>query len=314
MADPLPGYRITKQIGAGAGSKIMLGVELKTGKTFAVKHVARNSPEDDRFLAQTENEYAVSRKFSHPYLRHSFHLHRVRKLLAVRELYLVMDWIDGLTVEKARPNRLNTFLTLFGKVAVGLQAMHEAGYVHADIKPTNIMLAPRGVVKVIDFGQACPMHHRKERIQGTPDYIAPEQVRRLRLDQRTDVFNFGATMYWVLTSEKYPTAIRGTDARSGINLVTSDKPIAPIELNDKIPLSLSILVMECCREDPDERPADMKQMGARLAVVQKLWRKYREKVRTDRHGHKQASGGGAQKIGGTIQVNNDTVRSVEEGE
>src|SRR3990172_2481808 len=279
MNDPLPGYRITKQIGVGAGSKIMLGVELKTGKTFAVKHVARNSPDDDRFLAQTENEYAVSSKLSHPYLRHSFYLHRVRKLLAIKEYYLVMDWIDGLTVEKARPNRLNTFLTLFRKVGVGLQAMHEVGYVHADIKPTNIMLAPRGVVKVIDFGQACPIHHRKERIQGTPDYIAPEQVRRLRLDQRTDVFNLGATMYWVLTSEKYPTAIRGTDARGGISLVASDKPIAPIELNDKIPLSLSVLVMECCRENPDERPADMKQVGARLAVVQKLWRKYREKIR-----------------------------------
>ena len=317
MADPLPGYRITKQIGVGAGSKIMLGVELKTGKTFAVKHVARDAPDDDRFLAQTENEYAVSSKLSHPYLRHSFHLHRVRKLLAVKELYLVMDWIDGLTVEKARPNRLNTFLTLFGKVAVGLRAMHEAGYVHADIKPTNIMLAPRGVVKVIDFGQACPMHHRKERIQGTPDYIAPEQVRRLRLDQRTDVFNLGATMYWVLTSEKYPTAIRGADARGGINLVTSDKPIAPIELNDKIPLSLSILVMECCRENPDERPADMKQMSARLAVVQKLWRKYREKVRAGarRTGTAQpGAGADAQAVVGTIRVNNKTVRSVEEME
>ena len=311
MSDPLPGYRITKQIGAGAGSKIMLGVELKSGKTFAVKHVARNSPDDDRFLHQAENEYSVSSKISHPYLRHSYHLHRVRKLLAVRELYLVMDWVDGLNLEKARPNRLHTFLTLFRKVGVGLQAMHEVGYVHADIKPTNIMLAPRGVVKVIDFGQACPIHHRKERIQGTPDYIAPEQVRRLRLDQRTDVFNLGATMYWVLTSEKYPTAIRGTDARGGINLVTSDKPIAPIELNDKIPLSLSVLVMECCRENPDERPADMKQVGARLAVVQKLWRKYRENVRAERHA---AEGSSRPDAGGAIQVNDQTVQSVEEGE
>ncbi len=317
MNDPLPGYRITKQIGVGAASKIMLGVELKTGKTFAIKHVARNAPDDDRFLAQTENEYRISSKLNHPNLRHSFHLYRIRKLLAVSELYLVMDWVDGLTVEKARPNRLNTFLTLFGKVAVGLQAMHEAGYVHADIKPTNIMLAPRGVVKVIDFGQACPMHHRKERIQGTPDYIAPEQVRRLRLDQRTDVFNLGATMYWVLTSQKYPTVIRGADALGGINLVTPDNPIAPIELNDKIPLSLSVLVMECCREDPDERPADMKQVGARLAVVQKLWRKYRESVRTERHTAQGVVDGripAKEPNHPQLKVNDQTIRSVEKGE
>ena len=86
-------------------------------------------------------------------------------------------------------------------------------------------------------------------------------------------------MYWVLTSEKYPTAIRGIDVTGGISLISADHPVAPIELNDKIPVSLSKLVMECCRDNPDERPTDMKQLDARLAVVQKLWRKHREKMR-----------------------------------
>ena len=282
LSTRLPGYEFTRRIGTGAGSEIDLAVEAKSGKRFAVKHVVRNTAEDERFLAQTENEYNVSSNLDHPALRRSYALHRVRKRLQVRELFLVMEYVDGLNLERARPNRLNTFLTLFQKVALGLEAMHQAGYIHTDIKPTNIMLAPRGVVKVIDFGQSCAINHRKERIQGTPDYIAPEQVRRLQLDKRTDVFNLGATMYWVLTSEKYPTAIRGTDPRGGISLVGSDKPIAPIELNDKIPLSLSKLVMECCRENRAERPADMRQVGARLAVVQKLWRKHRETLRANR--------------------------------
>lgn len=268
----------------GAGSRISIAVEVKSGKTFAVKHVVRNTADDQRFIDQIENEYKVSHGIDHPHLRHSFHIHRVRKLLAVKEVFLVMDYIDGLPVETARPNRLTTFLTLFQKVAAGLDAMHHAGWVHADIKPTNIMLAARGVVKIIDFGQACPLGHRKERVQGTPDFIAPEQVRRLRLDQRTDVFNFGATMYWVLTSEKYPTAIRGQDARGGISLMSADKPIAPVELNDKIPVSLSNLVMECCRENPAERPADMKQVAGRLAVIQKLWRKHRDELRAKLRG------------------------------
>ncbi len=160
--------------------------------------------------------------------------------------------------------------------------MHDGGFLHTDIKPTNIMITQEGSVKIIDFGQSCPIHHRKERIQGTPDYIAPEQVRRMALDQRTDVFNLGATMYWVLTSEKYPTEIRGTDSRGGISLVTSDRPLTPIELNDKIPLALSKLVMECCRENPEERPADMVQVSATLRVVQKLWQKQREALRAER--------------------------------
>jgi len=282
--EPLPGYRIGKQIGTGAGSKISLATELKSGKTFAVKHIVRETADDQKFLDQAEVEYKVSHQLSHPYLRHSLHIHRVRKLLTVKEMFVVMDYVDGLTLETARPNRLNTFLTIFQKVAEGLHAMHEAGWVHADIKPTNIMLASKGTVKIIDFGQSCEIGHRKERIQGTPDYIAPEQVRRMPLDQRTDVFNLGATMYWVLTSEKYPTAIRGQEARGGINLISADRPVSPNELNDKIPISLSNTVMECCRENPGERPADMKQVESRLSTIQKLWRKHREELRAQLRG------------------------------
>ncbi|MBI1825688.1 MAG: serine/threonine protein kinase [Planctomycetes bacterium] len=282
--DPLPGFRILKQIGVGAASKIYTSVELRTNKSFAVKHVIRNSADDDRFLEQAETEFACSSQIDNPYLRRSVSIHRIRKLLQTREIYLVMELVDGLTLDVARPNRLNTFLTLFQKISAGLTALHDAGWVHADIKPINIMLAPKGIVKIIDFGQACKIGHRKERVQGTPDYIAPEQVRRLPLDQRTDVFNLGATMYWTLTSMNYPTAIRGQDARPGVAVLAHDKPVAPIELNDKIPLALSKLVMECCNENPEERPVDMKQVSARLSVVQDLWRKFRENVRAGKKG------------------------------
>lgn len=291
MSEPLPGYRITKQVGVGAGSKISACTDLRTGKTYAVKYVVRNSAEDDKFIEQAENEFAVSSKIDDPHLRRSVHIHRVRRLLKVTELYLVMEWIDGLTLAVARPNRLNTFLTLFQKVAQGLEALHRAGFVHADIKPINIMLAPKGVVKIIDFGQACPINHRKERVQGTPDYIAPEQVRRANLDQRTDVYNLGATMYWVLTSENYPTILRNQAERGGMNLQSADKPIAPVELNDKIPVALSNLVMECCEERPDKRPADMQQLGSRLNFVQKMWRKYREGLRAEKHADGTADAG-----------------------
>ena len=291
MNSEIAGYRVTTQIGTGAGSKIYTAVELATGKMVAVKHVVRESAEDDRFLAQAENEYNVCSKLNHPSLRKCYAIHRIRKRLQVRELVVVMEYVDGLNLERARPNRLNTFLALFHRVAAGLDAMHQGGFVHTDIKPTNVMLAHGGVVKIIDFGQSCPAHHRKERIQGTPDYIAPEQVRRMPLDQRTDVFNLGAMMYWVLTSEKYPTAIRGTDSRGGISLISADRPLAPIELNDKIPLSLSKLVMECCRDNPAERPADMKQVIARLAVVRKLWKRHRETLRVQRRSATSSSAG-----------------------
>jgi len=278
-----PGYRIIRQVGTGAGSKIFLASQPSSGKSFAIKQVFRNGPDDDRFIEQVEAEYEVSHRLTHPFLRHSFEIHRVKKLLTTREVVLVMEYVDGLPIEQALPNRLNSFLTLFRRVADGLGAMHEAGYVHSDIKPTNIMVAQGGVVKIIDFGQSCKMHHKKTRIQGTPDYIAPEQVRRMPLDARTDVFNLGATMYWVLTQQKYPTALRGADQQIGNkNVVALDKPVAPNELNAKIPRSLSSLVMECCRDNPTERPANMNQVEARLATVQQLWKKYRESKRDNR--------------------------------
>ena len=78
MSTELRGYRLTTQIGTGAGSKIYTAVELKTGKMVAVKHVVRNTPEDDRLLAQTETEYEVGRRFNHSSLRRSYSIHRVR--------------------------------------------------------------------------------------------------------------------------------------------------------------------------------------------------------------------------------------------
>lgn len=282
MSEKLPGYRILETLGFGAHSKISAAVEMATGKRVAVKHVIRNSAEDDRFIEQVDTEFRVASRLDHPNLRRCFHIHRVRGLLQVKEVYLVMELIDGLTLDKARPNRLNTFLTLFQKVAAGLGALHETGWVHTDLKPINIMLAQKGVVKVIDFGQSCTIGHKKTRIQGTPDYIAPEQVRRLPIDVRTDVFNFGATMYWVLTSENYPTELRGEDAQTGKKLTSTDRPLAPIEWNDKIPLALSNLVMECCRDNPADRPADMKQLAGRLSMIQNLWQKHRQTLREQR--------------------------------
>jgi serine/threonine-protein kinase len=274
----VPGYKLGRQIATGAGSRIYHATRLADGRPFALKRVERNSADDDRFLAQLDTEYEVTSKLDHPALRKSYLLHRVRKLLAVKEAFLVMDYIDGLPLEKARPNRLATFLGVARLVAAGLHALHEGGYVHSDIKPNNIMIAKGLTVKIIDFGQSCPMGATKERIQGTPDYIAPEQVRRRPLDRRTDVFNLGATMYWLLTSRNFPTLLAEPGGR-GAALVDSSPPVAPIDLNDKIPRPLSNLVMECCRENPAERPADMRRLGDRLEVIQKTWLKELESSR-----------------------------------
>ena len=91
MSSRLPGYRLCRQIGRGARSRISLAIEQTTGRRVAVKHVLRRSPEDLPFMQQVETEYEVSSKLDHPALRRSYALHRIRRRLAVKELFLVME-------------------------------------------------------------------------------------------------------------------------------------------------------------------------------------------------------------------------------
>ncbi len=254
-------------------------VHQATGKHYALKRVVRREPDDQRFIEQVETEYEVCHPLKHAHIRQCISIHRNKKLLRTVEVLMIMEYIEGLTIEQHRPNRLEHFLAIFRKVAAGLHALHESGHVHADIKPNNILLGKNGVVKVIDFGQSCPIGHRKKRIQGTPDYIAPEQVRRLNLDQRTDVYNLGATMYWTLTGINYPTEIAGASAA---DISRSDAPRSPREINDKFPLALSQLIMECCKSNPKDRPKDMVQVDGRLKTVQNLWRQKLEGLKASK--------------------------------
>lgn len=291
VSELVPGYGVVKQIGVGAHSTIHEAVRITTGKTYAIKRVVNEGPDDAKFIAQAEAEYRVSSAVQHPNLRHSHSIHRIKKLLAVQEVRVVMEHVEGETLQDRRPGTLDAFLYIFHRVARGLQALHEAGYVHADIKPNNIIVGEKGIVKIIDFGQACPLGHRKGRIQGTPDYIAPEQVQRAPLDQRTDVFNLGATMYWVLTEVPFPTAIRQPTRRGGIDLVSRETLQTPREINTLIPGPLSQLIMDCCQENPQGRPPDMKAVMSRLKVVQSLWNKKRKDASGKRREAVESEGG-----------------------
>ncbi|MFQ5490841.1 MAG: serine/threonine-protein kinase [Phycisphaerae bacterium] len=275
------------QIGTGARSTIHKAVGTRDGKIYALKRVVRQDDEDDRFIAQALTEHEVGLAVDHKHVRRSVDIHRVKKWTKIKELFVVLEYVEGMTLDAARPNRLDGFLEIMGKVARGLHALHEVGYVHADMKPNNVILGPKGVVKIIDLGQACPLGHRKERIQGTPDYIAPEQMRRMPLDRTTDVFNLGATMYWVLTETPFPTHYRKTAQGAAQDLVGPEHAQTPKEINPKLPAVLSHLVMDCCKDNPADRPADMMQVLARLDVVLKHWNKQRRELLAKRRAERQ---------------------------
>jgi serine/threonine protein kinase len=264
------GYRVLSEIGRGAASIVYLVQDPKTKQIWALKHVGRGDAKDNRFLEQAEHEYTVARLFDHPALRKAHDLIKIREgfLSSPHELIVVFELVDGTSVDREPPRTFEQAADIFEQVARGLHHMHEKGYVHADMKPNNIIVDASGVAKIIDLGQSCKVDTVKKRIQGTPDYIAPEQVHRRPITAKTDIYNLGATMYWALTRRFVPTALGKEDSLLGtIDESVMPKPTPCKELNTRIPEYLSDLIMQCVEIEPALRPDSMSHVADRLNLV-----------------------------------------------
>lgn len=274
-SDSLPnklfGYEVLACIGQGAGSKLYAVNDPASQQLYALKHVRRNVDSDQRFIDQLENEYRIAHQIQHPNLRRAIQVkHRRNVLWQLKETALLLEMVDGLPLEKGVPQDLARLVHCFVQTAQAMEAMHTAGFVHCDLKPQNILLGSDGQVKVIDLGQACRIGTAKERIQGTPDYIAPEQVRRQPLTAQTDIYNFGASLYWALCQRNLPTIFTLSASQSAY-LVDSQVP-RPTAINPLVPQSLSDLTMHCVQSNPRRRPADMADVIHRLSVIHRALR------------------------------------------
>ncbi|HEX8522303.1 MAG TPA: serine/threonine-protein kinase [Tepidisphaeraceae bacterium] len=263
----LGGYEIIRMIGEGAGSLIYAASDPNTRQVYALKHVVREKDKDVRFVEQLETEHEVGKVVRHPGLRRTFDLKINKNLLfKITEAFLVMELFDGRPLEFNVPKTVTGIVDVFIKTAEALDALHLLGYVHCDLKPNNILIGDGGVVKVIDLGQAAKTGTAKSRIQGTPDYIAPEQVKCQPVTFRTDVYNLGTTMYWTLTGgQKLPTLY--TLKKSENSMLVDDLLPSPAKVNPKVPEPLSNLVMECVRVNPIKRPKGMADIARRLEII-----------------------------------------------
>ncbi|MBL7221676.1 MAG: serine/threonine protein kinase [Phycisphaerae bacterium] len=260
----VPGYRIVQLLGNGARSTIWQVRHISTGKFYALKRVVKRERSDFRFIEQVETEYANSHKLNHPNLRKVHNLKRIRRWLAISEIQLMMEYCSGETIQNARPQSIPRIVEIFSTVASVLDHMNSRGIIHADTKPNNILIGDDGEIKVIDLGHSCDVGTVKDRIQGTPDFIAPEQVQRRPLDYRTDIFNFGASLYWTLTGRAIPSALPQTDSIR----MKREHVLHPIaELNPGVPQALIKLVEDCIEPIPANRHGSMKDIISRLGLV-----------------------------------------------
>ena len=192
MSQELFGHSIVSRIGRGAASDLYLVRDPKTRETFTLKHVVRKTERDDRFLKQVEDEYAIGRKLDHPAIRATKDLLRKRKLFRTVELGLLLEHVDGLSLDQRMPKSHAEAARIFAEVARGLEHMHQRGFVHADLKPTNILITAARQPKVIDLGQACGIGTVKERRTHGDHHHGQEHVEAcitpalLHLDLRCD--------------------------------------------------------------------------------------------------------------------------------
>jgi serine/threonine-protein kinase len=260
-------YDVIDLIGEGAGSVIYAVSHRLSKQIYALKHVMRKTDKDIRFIDQLENEFNVGTKVKHKGVRRVVDVKTNRSMLRkATEAALVMELFDGVPLDQQQRPSIRKLVGCFVDTARALQAVHQAGFVHCDLKPNNILFSAECETKVIDLGQACPIGTKKERIQGTPDYIAPEQVRLEPVTQRTDVFNFGATMYWCLTGRKMPTLF--TLKKSENSFLCDDAIPTPNSFDARIPLPLSNLIMDCVQTKASKRPGDMGEISSRLQVME----------------------------------------------
>jgi serine/threonine-protein kinase len=250
---------VVDRLGTGALSTIYR-VKDKSGQPFALKHVVPLTEKHLRFVEQLQNEFDVSKHFRHPGLRKCVDLKISRKLFFrdIKEAALVMELVSGRPIDQEHPGALRHVADCFVRAGQALSALHHLRLVHCDVKPSNILRDKAGDVKIIDFGQACPIRTVKQRVQGTPDFIAPEQVKCKPVGIYTDVFNFGATLYWALTDRRVPTLIT-VNRRERSILEDQDFP-KPHDINPGVPRDLSELVMDCVRVRMDKRPQSIEDV------------------------------------------------------
>jgi serine/threonine-protein kinase len=267
MSGTLLGYEILGELGKGAGSTIYAASHPQTNQLCALKHVLVQSEKDLRFIEQLRAEFEVGQKVTHPGLRRSFDLKIKSNWLGKpTEAALAMELVDGVPLDQEMPaGGVIGIVDCFIQASNALHGLHTMGYVHCDIKPANLLVSAEGVTKVIDLGQACAIGTQKQRIQGTPDFIAPEQVKREPVTPKTDVFNLGAALYACLSGQKLPTLF--TAGKGENSFVVTDQIRTPHEWRREVPENLSNLAMQCVRIKPEKRPEDMAELARRLDVI-----------------------------------------------
>jgi WD40 repeat protein/tRNA A-37 threonylcarbamoyl transferase component Bud32 len=251
-------FRVLRELGRGGMGVIYLAEHRVLEKPVALKVISPAVLDNPEALARFRAEAKAAARLDHPNIARAHDADQAGDLH-----FLVLEFVEGQSLaqvlEKRGPLPVAHACSYVRQAALGLQHASEREMVHRDIKPHNLMLTPRGQVKVLDFGlarmrgerQAASRLTRLESFMGTPEYVAPEQAADARqADIRADIYSLGCTLYFLLTGR--PPFVEETAVK--LVLAHIEKEPAPLhEVRADVPAELSAVVAKMLAKDPAQR-------------------------------------------------------------
>ncbi|MFI5896341.1 protein kinase [Actinoplanes sp. NPDC051513] len=248
-------YRLTERIAAGGMGEVWRGVDLLLHRGVAVKVLLPTLMADEEFIARFRREARVMAALRHPGIVQVYDYGENASVDGRRLDYLVMEYIDGTPlskrIEAAGRLPVAETMTIVAQVADALQVAHEAGIVHRDVKPSNLLVRPGGAIVLVDFGVARSAGVEgltsTNVVLGSAHYMAPEQAEGKPLNGATDVYALGAVAYCCLAGR--PPYVGDHPLQVLAQLVTAEPPTLPME----VPPQAAAVVMRALAKDPARR-------------------------------------------------------------
>ena len=267
-------YRLKQRLGAGGMGEVYLAEHRLLRRPCAIKLIRPERFADPRYLDRFEREVQATAGLTHPNTVEVYDYGRTED----GTFYYVMEYLAGLTLEELvsrhGPLPPGRVVYLLRQVCDALGEAHDAGLVHRDVKPANVMVCTRGgirdVAKLLDFGLAEPQDPQDAAtpagLVGTPAYMSPEQATGgVRPDARSDLYSLGAIGFFLLTGQ--PPFVR----KSVLLMLAAhrrDRVEFPDHLPESLPADLQAVVLRCLEKQPSDRFADAASLGGALRACQ----------------------------------------------
>ena len=275
VGETIAHYRVLKRLGAGGMGEVYLAEDERLKRRVALKILPPELAGSPERLERFQREAEAVAALNHPNI---VTIHSIESVEGLR--FLTMELVDGPTLrqllDRADPLPVADVLDLALQIAEGLAEAHAAGIVHRDLKPGNVMVAPNGRVKLLDFGlarTAGPLQAgggqpqprtpitKDGAILGTVAYMSPEQLAGRPVDSRSDIFSLGIVLFELATG-RHPFPAE-TEA-SILAKILEREPDDLLELRPDLPRPLERLVARCLEKDPAKRHQDTAQLARDL--------------------------------------------------